>query len=258
MDRIHSQTRLRTAIPLAAENSWTTGRPALEQITYRPSEVFGRLWPTAPPRPAKHFRLIDLSAHFNEWLDDRDHHAWLAPGREHTLATIPTGRQVWGGVPFQIGPDGRTGPNGVVLADDAESSRYPDAAWQIPVGARIDAIALLHTLSQPRRFAEHIYDRARVNPAHLGRYEILYADGKRAELSLDWEVNICHWNHRFGSAHGRTAFVGQTTGGALTRLEYVLWTNPRPEVPVQTVDLISGKDQARPVLLAMTGICYRR
>jgi len=258
IDRIHSQPRLRSAIPLAAENSWTCGRPTLEQIRYRPAEVFDRIWPAELTRPVERFYLIDLSAHFNEWLDDRDGRGWLAGDRQHTLATLPTGRQIWGGVPFQVGPARGRGPDCVVLADDAESSRYPEAVWQIPVGERVDAIALLHTLSQPRRFTEHIYDRRRANPSHLGRYEILYADGQRTELDLVWEANISHWNHRLGSAHGRTAFAGRTAGGALVRIEYVRWPNPRPDVPVQAIDLMSGKDHAKPILLAMTGIRYQR
>ncbi len=258
LDGIHAQTRLRNAIPLAAENAWTCGRPTLEQIDYRPAAVFGQVWPSVLPRPVERFSLIDLSAHFNERLDDSDGRGWLAQDRAHTLASVPTGRRIWGGVPFQVGPIGPGGLDCVVLADDAAAPRYPDAAWQIPVGQQVDALALLHTLTQPRTFAEHIYDRRRVNPSHLGRYEIAYADGERRELLLDWEVNICHWNHRLGSAHGRTAFVGKTGGGALIRLESFLWRNPRPDVPVRAVDLISGKDQARPVLLAITGVCYRR
>ena len=258
MGGIHAQTRLKSAIPLTAENSWTCGRPTLEQIAYRPAEVYDRIRPATPPRAVERFCLIDLSAHFNEWLDDRDGTGWLTRDRQHALASLPRGRQIWSGVPFQIGPTHGRGPDAVVLADDAELSRYPQAAWQIPVSDRVDGIALLHTLSQPRRFTEHIYDRRRANPSHLGRYEIHYADGGRVELALDWEVNVCHWNHRLGSAHGHSAFVGRTAGGALVRLEYVVWTNPRPDVAVRSVDLISGKDQARPVLLAMTGIRYRR
>jgi hypothetical protein len=256
-DGIQSQPRLRSAIVLAAENAWTTGRPALEDIRYRPGQLFGEILPEEPPRAVERFVLVDLSGHFNERLDDREGRGWLTRDRMHTLGTVPTGRQIWGGVPFQIGPPQGEGTDCVVLADDAEASRYPEAAWEIPVGCRVDAIALLHTLSQPRQFSEHIYDRRKVNPSHLGRYEFLYADGRRAELSLDWEVNICHWNHRFGAAYGRRAFERRTAGGALVRLDYFVWKNPRPDVALRAVNLISGKDQARPVLLAMTGIDYQ-
>ncbi len=45
IEKISSQTRLRHAIPLAAENAWSCGRPTLETIAYRPGAVYDRLWP---------------------------------------------------------------------------------------------------------------------------------------------------------------------------------------------------------------------
>ncbi len=257
LDRIHLEPRLRGAIPLAGEMAWSWGKPALEEIAYRPAEVFGRLWPASEPRVVSEFVIVDLSAHCNEYLDDREGRRWLTDDRSHSLACVPKGRQVWCGMPFQVGPRSGEGYDCVVLADDAKESRYPEGAHLIPVGAKLDALAFVHTVSQPRTFAEHIYDRRHANPTHLGRYEVRYQDGERAKIELRWRENVSHWNNRFGAALAETARVGKTRGGALVRVEVYRWPNPRPKAAIESVSLISGKDHARPVLLAITGVRYR-
>lgn len=258
IDRIRLEPRLRSAIPLAAEMAWSWGEPSLEKLNYHPKDAFGRFWSDGPARLAAEYLPIDLSAHFNEYLDDRQGRRWLTDDRSHTLACLPAGRQVWCGMPFQIGTKSGKGYDCVVLADDAESSRYPEGAHLIPVGAKVDALALVHTASQPKTYAEHIYDRKHANPTHLGRYEVRYEDGERAEIELRWRENVSHWNNRFGAALAETATTCRTQGGALVRVEVYRWRNPRPDHAIASISLISGKDHARPVLLAMTGVRYRR
>jgi len=48
------------------------------------------------------------------------------------------------------------------------------------------------------------------------------------------------------------AYVGQTRGGAVFRIQALRWQNPRPAVDLASIDLVSLGPAAAPVVLAIT------
>jgi len=251
--RIADEIRLMTAIPLTAENTWTVDRPRIEEIRYRPAEVFQDLRRERPQTRPAAFRPVDLRPWCNRTLADDDRRmGWLGLGHEFDLSALPTGRQWFGGIVFDVPPP--DGPQCVVLAASEDADRLPQRAWQVPVNAKAHALAFLHTCSRPDRFSRHIYDRKHVNPGVVVRYVVHYANGRSATVTCRWNQEITDWNSGWGSAHCRTGWLGHTAGGALARVEVFEWRNPYPDTRITAVDVVSARAEVRPVLLGLTVI----
>lgn len=250
--RIRHEVRLMTGMALTGDATWSRRPMDLAALPYRPADVWQDLWER--PAPATAFLPVDLGAFANRRLTDRPElPGWMGLGPKQDLAGLPTGRQWFAGVPFDVLPG--TGPQCLMLAaaKDAEGM-LPDDAWEIPVGTRAEALVFLQTGSRPERFSRHIYDRARINPGRIGTYVIRYADGETEEQPLQWNVTLADWNSQLGSAFGRTAWTGTTAGGALARLEALTWRNPHPEKVIAALDVVSARSTVRPVLLAVTAV----
>ncbi len=245
--------RLLTGMPLTAENAWSSGNPAIGEIAYRPAEVFQDLW-DGEPAEGSSYALIDLRNYANRTFADSDLQlGWLGLGAENDLSAMPTGRQWLAGIPFDVIPAGRK--QCLVLGKDGDNERaFPVRAWQIPMNVKAKELAFLQTCSRPARFARHIYDRQRVNPGKIVRYVVHYADDERAEIALKWNVRISDWNSQLGSAYGRTGWQGKTASGAIARVEVLRWTNPRPEVKIRALDIVSLQSTVRPVVLGVTAV----
>jgi len=252
IDRIRHEVRLMTGIALTGEAVWSRQPVDLAALPYRPAEVYQDLWER--PAGAARYLSVDLSAFANRRLTDRpEQPGWMGLGPQHDLASLPTGRQWFAGVPFEVLPG--TGAQCLMLAaaKDTEGA-FPEDAWEIPVGTRAEALVFLQTGSRPERFARHIYDRAKINPGRIGTYVVRYADGETEEQPLQWNVTLADWNSQLGSAYGRAAWTGRTAGGALARLEALTWRNPHPEKVIAALDVVSTRSSVRPVLLAVTAV----
>ncbi|NLF19571.1 MAG: family 20 glycosylhydrolase, partial [Lentisphaerae bacterium] len=248
---LRREVRLTTALPLSAEAMASAQPLDLAALPYRPAEVFQDLREPPDGRTAS-FLPVDLRGWANRRLSDRpERPGWLGLGPQHDLTALPTGRQWWCGVPFDILPG--DGDQCLVLAssEDADGA-LPEEAWAIPVGTAADALVFLHTGSRPARFSRHIYDRAGINPGLIGRIVVRYDDGQTVEEELRWNVTLADWNSQLGSACGRSAWTGTTAGGALARVEALTWRNPHPEKAIASFDLVSARSTVRPVLLAVT------
>lgn len=250
IDRIRNEIRLATGIPLSAEFAWSPRQPALGDLGFEPAAVFRAFYDDPAPAPAA-FLPIDLSGSTNRRLaDNEDRTGWLGLGPDYDLSALPTGQQWLASVPFAIPAKG---PQCIVLARNEDpNASLPTRAWQIPVGAAVKGFAFLQTCEHPDRFSRHIYDRQKVNPGQVASYTIYYADGHEVTLPIRWNQEIADWNSQLGAGRCETAWEGQTRGGAQIRLGVYRWTNPRPEVPIESIDFVSGGDKVRPVLIALT------
>ena len=254
IDKIRSEIRLMCGMTLSAENTWSAAKPTVDRITYEPAEIFRHLWEDKPaPRPQS-YALIDLSNYANRRLADTQMRlGWLGLGPDSDLSALPTGRQWFGGVPFAVPPAGNN--QCLVLAGDGDNERlFPLRAWQVPVNIRARKLAFLQTCSRPERFSRHIYDRRRVNPSKVVRYLVRYSDDQTEEVTLNWNREISDWNSQLGSAYARTGWRGKTRNGALARVEVFEWLNPRPEVTIRALDIISLQSTVRPVVLGITAM----
>lgn len=251
---IRREIRLMAGMPLAAEFSWTPRRPDVGELAYAPADVFRELWRRGPRAQPAGFVPIPLAGHVNRTLaDSRRRLGWLGLGPANDLSALPTGRQWLGDIPFDIAS--ADGDQCIVLAAKDDGDReLPARAWQVPVNVRARRLAFLHACSRPARFTRHIYDRQRLNPGPIARYVVHFADASSTDVTLRWNLEMADWNSQLGSAYGRPGWVGRTRAGSLARLELFEWENPKPEVEITAVDIVSLRSTVRPVVVGITAV----
>lgn len=98
----------------------------------------------------------------------------------------------------------------------------------------------------------------------IGHYEILYADGQRALLPIEYGRHVRSWWSRLGDADSATARLEQAevawTGsnpavaeqGGTLRLYLCRYPNPRPEIEIASINFVSAMTQSAPFLVALT------
>lgn len=250
---LRAMPHLPAAWVIGGENCWTPDVPPIGGLGYDPVPVFNGLHRPEENRLPLGFRALDLSGHFNETIVDTERReGWMGEGPRYDLRTLPTGI-IWAGdIPFIIPESaGRCEPACVMLASrTTPEGAYPTAVYEIPVGFATRSLYFLHTCQVPPNRNRQLY--ATENPGTIGSYVINYQDGEQAEMRLVYQANIHDWNGQRGPAQALGLWTGNTAGGALISLPAVQWLNPRPDVPVRSIDFISALGDVRPVLLAIT------
>ena len=117
----------------------------------------------------------------------------------------------------------------------------------IPVGYPVEALAFLHSSA------------CAGGNTRVGVYQIQYADGTTADITLRYGENIRDWTDKSGgeftSERGAKSYVAWTGSckkfSPISVLE-MRWVNPRPNVAVKGVRFAIGDGSAVPVLLGLT------
>ncbi|MBQ6353027.1 MAG: hypothetical protein IJJ28_07160 [Lentisphaeria bacterium] len=87
----------------------------------------------------------------------------------------------------------------------------------------------------------------------VGELEVVYADGKRAELPLIAFRNLNDWNSYLGGNACRAVLRGNDRNGALFSFYAIDWRNPRPQSAIKEIVFASnGKSLLAPALLALS------
>lgn len=171
-------------------------------------------------------RLVDLSTYYTQSLD-------VDLGRTddtfRLFATLPRGLQRMGGVDFDI--------RGLVLIANsplASGRRFTTPRVEgIPLGRRCHRLHFLHG-------AGSIGPQPEVEVAS---YVVRYADGQEAAIPVSFPDDIAnYWELRLPDQPPRRAtIVWSAPAGVSSKsiLTMRTWDNPRPEVEIQSLDLIS-------------------
>ncbi len=191
---------------------------------------------------------VDLKAFCNMgFADDREDDrqgGWTDQGSEKDLRNIPTGRQTFSGVPFDIiNPEGNKGKSCIVLAGGPKLW-FPAEIKGIPVNRRADILCFLHTMAWT------------VQQGQAGYYLVHYADGSSEKINLIGGVTIQEWFLAYASDVQEPLSLAWRDA---KRGVYLLrWRNPRPEKEIKTVDFVSNK-LSIPILIGLTtGILEER
>ncbi len=251
MNEIRQSSHLMTSVVLGAERSWNAHGPTLAQLPYIPLEIFVKLHDGREENPPEKFLPIPLEDAANMTLAGDSWKSWMGLGPESDCSALPTGLQWFKNIPFYISPN-KLGA--VATRDESlEMRRYPKAVKGIPVGMAARELVFLQTATRPPIV---VRERGKdpEKPTNLGAYVIHYQDGESLSIPLNWEENITHWNAQMPSAFNLPLWQGLTPEGARIALEGLRWKNPRPEVPIVSVDLESLEGKSAPVLLAITAI----
>ena len=201
---------------------------------------------------------VDLSKQANAFRTDR---GWFGDPST-TFKDLPTGRQVFAGVPFQV-YDFPTSPvpTVVMLGGPGVPNNLPDAVRDIPVNRKAQALFFLQAARIDKRRDEgEIRDRKR---PELARYLVTYADGKTEDVPILSEIDVEDYRLKSPSSLPG-ALLGWSRpypNSDLSASAYVkTWTNPRPDVPIKSVSLLYGPGPDRrgvPALIAITAASTR-
>jgi RNA polymerase sigma factor (sigma-70 family) len=197
-----------------------------------------------PPATGQ-FVTADLNGHYNGSLDA----VWV-PGfdRGNHLASLPHGRHIFAGVPFDVG--------GVVQLQGrlwkSNGYPFPEQVEAIPLGGLCRRIHLLHANSA---FSD-------TPGTVVARLVLHYSDGGQEQLAIRQEQQILDWwvwPNRIKKPKDPNTVVAwtghnpaTTARGLEIRLCKTAFANPHPEKEIQTIDYVSGMAGSAPFMVGLT------
>lgn len=189
---------------------------------------------------------LDLQPVANQKLTD------IISENGHSFMSLPQKRREFGGVPFQVGP-------GYVRLRGNNRPALPAEANEIRVNLSFDKLHILHGTEfgafggPAHRF--HVDDGV-----SLGYYRVRFADGTEQTIPIVYGLDVrdaFSWDRMRPVMRGRVVWTGQSPAtlkeGVSLRLYLTTWTNPRPDVEVESIDYVSmGNTAASPFCMALT------
>ena len=189
--------------------------------------------------PATPRSLIDLTPHYNASLT-KDWHGQISG---NDLARLPQGIQRFGNVDFDI--------RGIVQLAGAEATvqHFPRQIKGIPIGQTCQQLHFLHGSGWNAN-----------RGAFVGQYVVHYADGGIEAIPLVFGRNIEDWwfspQEPASVPEAEVVWTGANRASLSldrgTRLYKYSWTNPRPTMPIETIDFLSGMSDTSPFVIAIT------
>ena len=205
---------------------------------------------------ALQYAPLDLSKQTNQY---RNEQGWFGD-KAFTFRDLPTGRQTFAGVPFDIYQFATSPvPNAIMLGGNGVPNNLPDAVRGIPVNRKADALFFLQAARiDNRRNNDEIRDNKKYE---MARYIVTYADNQTATIPLYAEIDTDDYKQETprplpGAQIGWTKKYEGTPFAAVAYVKQ--WDNPRPTVAIQSVALEYGPDRRGiPALLAVTAVSAR-
>ncbi len=190
-----------------------------------------------PPRedgiPAS---LVDLTRVYNSGLTKGS--SLISPLREG-FEGLPLGNQMLSGVRFDI--------RGLV-----QLLSGPSKANQLDFPEKVVGIAVMQGCR--RIHFVHAADRQTGEGTRIGTYVIRCGDGGTVEIPVVYGREVRAWNRPLeqGKPGPSVAWSGRNNSSLSVQLFLTTWENPRPEVPVEAIDLVSEMKEAAPFVVAIT------
>jgi hypothetical protein len=251
-----TQVDLMTAVVLGSQNSWSVDNPPVEKAPH-PTNIAQDLWALVGERNrwrdgVSEFTFVDLSHSVNASLT-RWGNEGIIPDRCPNLELATS--EIWfDGVPFRLVKAGNSPPQVIALSSSETSHETAPDLIAIPLvsSCRMKALYLLMmATSRPIR-TEDIYQRGRTDPRKVATLIVRYADGSEERVELIFRRHLTEWNDQLGCTDARVAWQGKTRQGYLVTLCAFEWRNPKPDVPIVSVALMSASTSVQPVLIAAT------
>ncbi len=191
----------------------------------------------APPDLPADLRFLDIQPLANEPLNEGP-----LPGGDD-LAELPLGVRKFGGMWFSVGPM-------MIHLRASLQARLPKSATGIKVGSRCSRLHFLHGTQY------EVPDRTRI-----GHYTVHYADGFSEDIPIVYGEDLSVWTTWKGgpgkASHANLAWKGKNqrtelSPEAFAFLFEMVWTNPRPDKVVESIDFESAVTDCSPFLVAIT------
>jgi len=197
-----------------------------------------------PAPPAQVFTPVDISAQANmdTWNDGKAAKngvtGWLSEDRDNDLRHMPTGGQIFAGVPYTVIDPARNGRKAAVAV--SQRSGLPQNV-DIPVNAAAGSLYLLHATSgcPESRLVSFV--------------TFLYADGTERMKPLLHGKHVTNWWFASLDADGAgIAWKGKTEKCFGMGVCWAEMANPHPERQIKAVRFTAGPDGALYALLGLT------
>ena len=123
------------------------------------------------------------------------------------------------------------------------------------MGRKADALFFLHAARIDQRRSDD--DIKNNRQFEIADYVVHYADGQTTEIPLYSEINVDSFQQATPAPlpGAQIAWTKPYAGTPYSAVAYSMqWNNPRPNVPIQSLDLVAGpnRDHGVPALLAVT------
>jgi hypothetical protein len=212
----------------------------------------------SPRDPQTSPRLIDLTGHYTSPLN-RPARPSFAEEVDDDLRNVPAGVSSYAGVPFDM--------RGVVqLRRLAAGDSHHIGLWS-EVPTRVDGIPIQQRFHR-LHLLQGTWDRE-VDGTSIATLVWNFADGQRCETEIVYGRHVRAWwvGHDGSRVTPDARIAWEGTNPAATdyradfpvgepgkelRLFVATWDNPRPEVEVTSLDLVSRETQSAPFVVAIT------
>jgi hypothetical protein len=166
---------------------------------------------------------------------------WMNWG-ENDMRRFPVGAITLLDVPFNLP---KNGAQVVMLRAEEQMPGLPEAIEAIPVNGAADELCFLQACTYGFDF-------------EVGKtvmtYRLNYADGRHVDIPVKYSAQIFDWQRPTGVLFPGVALAwdGGTPQHAHAYVYLMRVPNPRPGMAIVSLDVISGKCRAVPVLLALS------
>jgi beta-galactosidase len=197
------------------------------------------------------YSAIPIDKQANQFRTDR---GWFGDAA-FTMADLPTGEQNLAGVKYDIF-EFKTSPvpTSVMLGAPGIPNNPPEEVKGIPVAKKADALFFLHTarINQPMT-PEEI---AAGKKFEMLRYVVHYKDGTEEIIPIYSQVDIGDYKVKAAAPlpGAQLAWTKPYAGTEFSAAVYSKqWTNPKPDVEIQSIDMVYGPDKRGvPALLGIS------
>ncbi|RIH85187.1 glycoside hydrolase family 20 zincin-like fold domain-containing protein [Calidithermus roseus] len=182
-------------------------------------------------------QLVDLGPAVTRRLADPDETQWIQKGPSTDLSALPSGVVRLGPYRFHV--------SGAVMLKGARAaaSDLPQSVTLELGGVKARALAFLHTTGW---IGSQRYER-------VGSYTLTYADGSKATLPLEYGRHLTSWlEPQVRTVVYEPVWRGRTQDGLEAGLNVLVWNNPKPDQPIQSLTLESSGAAANPTLVGLT------
>ena len=165
---------------------------------------------------------------------------WFDQG-SNDFATMPLGRHVLAGVPFEIADPATNGGRAAIVLYGTNRDFFPERAPEIPVGGKAKRLYFLHACG---------WDAPEGTPVLT--YRIRYADGESADFVCRAKKEIGPWHGAQVPSDAKLAVESSNAALGLVNVQCARWTNPRPDAEILSIEPVSARSSAVPAIVAIT------
>jgi beta-galactosidase len=211
-----------------------------------------------------HYEPVRIpDARYNAFVNREGRPRWFSgPG---DISKMPVGDQTYANVDYHLS-DFSTSPVPTVFMLKGSGSEVQETEIaDIRVGRTADALFFLHTFNPSRSVDgwRRQYDEANrrgrplPEPPTAFQYVVHYADGEQVTIPVLWERGVANWVSDAPAAllDAAVAWTGPLDDGRQAVVYSMQWNNPRPDVAIESMDIVSSPDGQKwgaPAVLAIT------